>query len=61
MTVIQCDKCGTIIYEGFRTRIDYGDSKVLGDEGIKYSKLLSKEVDLCEKCFSELKSFFKIK
>lgn len=65
MTVIQCDKCKSIIENGHRVRVEHGDFRPYRQgeerEGTRYSKLTTKELDLCNECFKSLKDFLRIK
>ena len=65
MTVIQCDKCKSIIETGQRVRLEHGDIRPYRQdeerEGTRYAKLTTKELDLCNECYKTLKEFLEIK
>ena len=56
MKAIVCDKCKKIIETGKCIRLEYHTFKLCAEEenGIKYSKLIPNEMDLCDECFKNL-------
>ena len=59
MKAIVCDKCKKIIVTGKSIRLEYHIFKPCAEkeDGIKYSKLIPNEMDLCDDCFKNLVAF----
>ena len=65
MKVIQCDKCKKIIETGKRVRFDHGNIRPPiendNEEFNRYSKLTTRDLDLCDECYEKLKEFLGVK